>query len=205
MKVLLINGSPHANGCTYTALENVAIGLHEKGIETEMIQVGHLDIRGCIACGQCRTLGQCVFNDKVNEVAKKFEEADGIVVGSPVYYAAPNGTLVSFLNRLFYSTSFSKTMKVGAAVVSCRRGGASSTFDVLNKYFTISQMPIAPSRYWNSVHGNTREEVMQDLEGLFTMRTLGRNMAFLLEAIQNQKEKSGLPEMEPRVATNFIR
>ena len=205
MKVLLINGSPHANGCTYTALENVAIGLHEKGIETEMIHVGHLDIRGCIACGQCRTLGQCVFNDKVNEVAKKFEEADGIVVGSPVYYAAPNGTLVSFLNRLFYSTSFSKTMKVGAAVVSCRRGGASSTFDVLNKYFTISQMPIAPSRYWNSVHGNTREEVMQDLEGLFTMRTLGRNMAFLLEAIQNQKEKSGLPEMEPRVATNFIR
>lgn len=205
MKVLLINGSPHANGCTYTALENVAIGLHEKGIETEIIQIGHLDIRGCIACGQCRTLGQCVFNDKVNEVAKKFEEADGIVVGSPVYYAAPNGTLVSFLNRLFYSTSFSKTMKVGAAVVSCRRGGASSTFDVLNKYFTISQMPIAPSRYWNSVHGNTREEVMQDLEGLFTMRTLGRNMAFLLEAIQNQKEKSGLPEMEPRVATNFIR
>ena len=205
MKVLLINGSPHANGCTYTALENVAIGLHEKGIETEMIQVGHLDIRGCIACGQCRTLGQCVFNDKVNEVAKKFEEADGIVVGSPVYYAGPNGTLVSFLNRLFYSTSFSKTMKVGAAVVSCRRGGASSTFDVLNKYFTISQMPIAPSRYWNSVHGNTREEVMQDLEGLFTMRTLGRNMAFLLEAIQNQKEKSGLPEMEPRVSTNFIR
>lgn len=205
MKVLLINGSPHANGCTYTALENVAIGLHEKGIETEMIQVGHLDIRGCIACGQCRTLGQCVFNDKVNEVAKKFEEADGIVVGSPVYYAGPNGTLVSFLNRLFYSTSFSKTMKVGAAVVSCRRGGASSTFDVLNKYFTISQMPIAPSRYWNSVHGNTREEVMQDLEGLFTMRTLGRNMAFLLEAIQNQKENSGLPEMEPRVSTNFIR
>lgn len=205
MKVLLINGSPHANGCTYTALENVAIGLHEKGIETEIIQIGHLDIRGCIACGQCRTLGQCVFNDKVNEVAKKFEEADGIVVGSPVYYAAPNGTLVSFLNRLFYSTSFSKTMKVGAAVVSCRRGGASSTFDVLNKYFTISQMPIAPSRYWNSVHGNTREEVMQDLEGLFTMRTLGRNMAFLLEAIQNQKEESGLPEMEPRVATNFIR
>ena len=205
LKVLLLNGSPNKEGCTYTALENVAIGLHEKGIETEMIQVGHLDIRGCIACGQCRTLGQCVFNDKVNEVAKKFEEADGILVGSPVYYAAPNGTLVSFLNRLFYSTSFSKTMKVGAAVVSCRRGGASSTFDVLNKYFTISQMPIAPSRYWNSVHGNTREEVMQDLEGLFTMRTLGRNMAFLLEAIQNQKEKSGLPEMEPRVATNFIR
>ena len=205
MKVLLINGSPHANGCTYTALENVAIGLHEKGIETEMIQVGHLDIRGCIACGQCRTLGQCVFNDKVNEVAKKFEEADGIVVGSPVYYAAPNGTLVSFLNRLFYSTSFSKTMKVGAAVVSCRRGGASSTFDVLNKYFTISQMPIAPSRYWNSVHGNTREEVMQDLEGLFTMRTLGRNMAFLLEAVQKQKEEHGLPLMEKRVSTNFIR
>ena len=205
MKVLLINGSPHPKGCTYTALENVAIGLHEFGIETEMIQVGHLDIRGCIACGSCGKNGKCVFDDAVNEVAKKFEEADGIVVGSPVYYAGPNGTLKSFLDRLFYSTHFSKTMKVGAAVVSCRRGGASSTFDVLNKYFSISQMPIATSRYWNSVHGNTAEEVKQDLEGLFTMRTLGRNMAFLLEATQKQKETTGLPEMEPRVATNFIR
>ena len=205
MKVLLINGSPHPKGCTYTALENVAIGLHEFGIETEMIQVGHLDIRGCIACGSCGKNGKCVFDDAVNEVAKKFEEADGIVVGSPVYYAGPNGTLKSFLDRLFYSTHFSKTMKVGAAVVSCRRGGASSTFDVLNKYFSISQMPIATSRYWNSVHGNTAEEVKQDLEGLFTMRTLGRNMAFLLEATQKQKEATGLPEMEPRVATNFIR
>lgn len=205
MKVLLINGSPHAKGCTYTALENVAIGLHEFGIETEMIQVGHLDIRGCIACGSCAKNGKCVFDDIVNEVAKKFEEADGIVVGSPVYYAGPNGTLVSFLNRLFYSSHFSKTMKVGAAVVSCRRGGASSTFDVLNKYFSISQMPIATSRYWNSVHGNNADEVKKDLEGLFTMRTLGRNMAFLLEATQKQKEATGLPEMEPRVATNFIR
>ena len=205
MKVLLINGSPHAKGCTYTALKNVAIGLHEFGIETEMIQVGHLDIRGCIACGSCAKNGKCVFDDIVNEVAEKFEEADGIVVGSPVYYAGPNGTLVSFLNRLFYSSHFSKTMKVGAAVVSCRRGGASSTFDVLNKYFSISQMPIATSRYWNSVHGNNADEVKQDLEGLFTMRTLGRNMAFLLEATQKQKEATGLPEMEPRVATNFIR
>ena len=205
MKVLLINGSPHTKGCTYTALENVALGLHEYGIETEMIQVGHLDIRGCIACGSCYKNGKCVFDDLVNEVAKKFEEADGIVVGSPVYYAGPNGTLKSFLDRLFYSSHFSKTMKVGAAVVSCRRGGASSTFDVLNKYFSISQMPIATSRYWNSVHGNTAEEVKQDLEGLFTMRTLGRNMAFLLEATQKQKEATGLPEMEPRVATNFIR
>ena len=205
MKVLLINGSPHAKGCTYTALENVAIGLHEFGIETEMIQVGHLDIRGCIACGSCAKNGKCVFDDIVNEVAKKFEEADGIVVGSPVYYAGPNWTLVSFLTRLFYSSHFSKTMNVGAAVVSCRRGGASSTFDVLNKYFSISQMPIATSRYWNCVHGNYADEVKKDLEGLFTMRTLGRNMAFLLEATQKQKEATGLPEMEPRVATNFIR
>jgi len=205
MKVLLINGSPHPKGCTYTALKNVELTLNEQNIETEMIQVGHLDIRGCIACGKCRELGQCVFNDKVNEVAKKFEEADGIVVGSPVYYAAANGTLVSFLNRLFYSTSFDKTMKVGACVVSCRRGGASATFDQLNKYFTISQMPIASSRYWNSVHGNNAEEVAKDLEGLYTMRTLGRNMAFLLKGIAQQKAENGLPEKEPRVATNFIR
>lgn len=205
MKVLLINGSPHPKGCTYTALKNVELTLNEQNIETEMIQVGHLDIRGCIACGKCRELSQCVFNDKVNEVAKKFEEADGIVVGSPVYYAAANGTLVSFLNRLFYSTSFDKTMKVGACVVSCRRGGASATFDQLNKYFTISQMPIASSRYWNSVHGNNAEEVAKDLEGLYTMRTLGRNMAFLLNGIAQQKAENGLPEKEPRVATNFIR
>lgn len=205
MKVLLINGSPHANGCTYTALKNVEIGLHENDIETEMIQVGHLDIRGCIACGKCNQLGKCVFDDKVNEVAKKFEEADGIVVGSPVYYAAANGTLVSFLNRLFFSSHFDKTMKVGACVVSCRRGGASATFDQLNKYFTISQMPIASSRYWNSVHGNNATEVAQDLEGLYTMRTLGRNMSFLIKGIQNQKSETGLPEKEPRVATNFIR
>lgn len=205
MKVLLINGSPHPKGCTYTALENVAIGLHEKGIETEIIQVGHLVIRGCIACGNCSKLGKCVFDDIVNEVATKFEEADGIVVGSPVYYAGANGTLVSFLDRLFYSTRFDKTMKVGACVVSCRRGGASSTFDQLNKYFTIAQMPVASSRYWNSVHGNNADEVKQDLEGLFTMRTLGRNMSFLLEAVKKEKETSGLPEMEPRVSTNFIR
>lgn len=205
MKVLLINGSPHSKGCTYTALEHVAIGLNEYDIDTEIVQIGHLPIRGCIACGQCSTLGKCVFDDAVNEIAKKFEEADGIVVGSPVYYASANGTLTSFLDRLFYSTRFDRTMKVGACVVSCRRGGASSTFDQLNKYFTISQMPVASSRYWNSVHGNTREEVLQDLEGLFTMRTLGRNMAFLLEAVQKQKEEHGLPLMEKRVSTNFIR
>lgn len=205
MKVILINGSPHANGCTYTALKHVEIGLHEEGIETEIIQVGHLDIRGCIACGQCKKLGKCVFDDKVNEVAEKFAEADGIVVGSPVYYGAANGTLVSFLNRLFYSSSYDKTMKVGACVVSCRRGGASATFDQLNKYFTISQMPVVSSRYWNSVHGNNAEEVAQDLEGLFTMRTLGRNMAFLIKAIQHQKSENGLPIMEKRVSTNFIR
>ena len=199
MKVILINGSPNAKGCTYTALEEVSKTLKSEGIETEIIHVGHKDIRGCIGCRQCKTKGKCVF------IAPKFKECDGIVIGSPVYFASANGTLVSFIDRLFYSMTADKTMKVGAAVVSCRRGGNSATFDELNKYFTISQMPIASSQYWNMVHGNSPEEVQQDLEGLQTMRTLGKNMAFLIKSIQLGKKEFGLPEKEEHKFTNFIR
>ena len=205
MKVILINGSPNAKGCTYTALEEVSKTLKSEGIETEIIHVGHKDIRGCIGCRQCKTKGKCVFNDIVNDIAPKFKECDGIVIGSPVYFASANGTLVSFIDRLFYSMTADKTMKVGAAVVSCRRGGNSATFDELNKYFTISQMPIASSQYWNMVHGNSPEEVQQDLEGLQTMRTLGTNMAFLIKSIQLGKKEFGLPEKEEHKFTNFIR
>ena len=205
MKVLLINGSPRPRGCTYTALNEVAKTLEQEGIETEIIQVGQKDIRGCIGCRQCKESGQCIFDDFVNEVAPKFNECDGIVIGSPVYYASANGTLISFLDRLFYSTLADKTMKVGAAVVSARRAGTTATFDELNKYFTISQMPIVSSQYWNMVHGNTPEEVQQDLEGLQTMRTLGKNMAFLIKSIQLGKKQLGLPEKEETVHTNFIR
>ena len=205
MKVILINGSPNAKGCTYTALEEVSKTLKSEGIETEIIHVGHKDIRGCIGCRQCKTKGKCVFNDIVNDIAPKFKECDGIVIGSPVYFASANGTLVSFIDRLFYSMTADKTMKVGAAVVSCRRGGNSTTFDELNKYFTISQMPIASSQYWNMVHGNSPEEVQQDLEGLQTMRTLGKNMAFLIKSIQLGKKEFGLPEKEEHKFTNFIR
>ena len=205
MKVILINGSPNAKGCTYTALEEVSKTLKSEGIETEIIHVGHKDIRGCIGCRQCKTKGKCVFNDIVNDIAPKFKECDGIVIGSPVYFASANGTLVSFIDRLFYSMTADKTMKVGAAVVSCRRGGNSATFDELNKYFTISQMPIASSQYCNMVHGNSPEEVQQDLEGLQTMRTLGKNMAFLIKSIQLGKKEFGLPEKEEHKFTNFIR
>lgn len=205
MKVLLINGSPHANGCTYTALCEVEKELKKNDIETEIIHVGNKDIRGCVACGTCRQVGRCVFDDMVNEVAPKFTECDGIVVGSPVYYASANGNLISFMDRLFYSNACDKNMKVGAAVVSARRGGCSSTFDELNKYFTIAGMPVASSQYWNSVHGNTPEEVLKDEEGLQVMRTLGKNMAFLIKSIALGKEKYGLPEKEAKVATNFIR
>lgn len=205
MKVILINGSPNAKGCTYTALEEVSKTLKSEGIETEIIHVGHKDIRGCIGCRQCKTKGKCVFNDIVNDIAPKFKECDGIVIGSPVYFASANGTLVSFIDRLFYSMTADKTMKVGATVVSCRRGGNSATFDELNKYFTISQMPIASSQYWNMVHGNSPEEVQQDLEGLQTMRTLGKNMAFLIKSIQLGKKEFGLPEKEEHKFTNFIR
>ena len=207
MKVLLINGSPHPQGCTFTALSEVAAELQKCGVQTEIVHVGNKPIRGCIGCFKCSELGHCVFdNDLVNEVAKKFAEADGLVVGSPVYYAGMNGTLKSFLDRLFFSTPFSKRFKVGAAVVSARRAGTTATFDQLNKFFTISEMPVVSSRYWNNVHGNSAQEVMQDEEGLQTMRCLGRNMAFLISAINAEKQRSGLPEEEPeRMVTNFIR
>ena len=206
MKVLLINGSPNGKGCTFTALDEVSKTLNAEGIETEIIHVGNKDIRGCIACRQCKTKGKCVFDDLVNEVAPKLNECDGIIIGSPVYYASANGTLVSFIDRLFYSSmSINKTMKVGAAVVSCRRGGNTATFDEINKYFTISGMPVASSQYWNMVHGNSAEEVKQDIEGMQTMRTLGKNMAFLMKSIKLGKEQFGLPEKENHIFTNFIR
>ncbi len=205
MKALLINGSPHANGCTFTALNIVAEELQKNGIETEIVHIGNKDIRGCIACGKCAELGHCVFNDMVNEVAQKLEKADGLVVGSPVYYAGPNGTLTNLLDRLFFSTPFDKRMKVGAAVVSARRGGTTAAFDRLNKYFTISEMPIVSSRYWNMVHGHTPADVMQDEEGVQIMRILGRNMAFLIRAIAAERERNGLPEKEVTSYTNFIR
>lgn len=205
MKVLLINGSPKKEGNTYIALHEVQKTLEAEGIETEMIHVGNKNIRGCIACNKCAELGKCVVDDMVNEVAPKFEQADGIVLGSPVYYASPNGTLLSFLDRLFYSTRFDKSMKVGAAVAVARRGGTTATFDVLNKYFTISNMPIAPSQYWNSVHGRMPGEAQQDGEGLQTMRQLARNMAFLVKSIKLGMEKYGLPTHEDRIATNFIK
>ena len=207
MKVLLINGSPHKNGCTSVALREVEETLNKEGIETEIIHIGNQAIRGCIACAKCREIGHCVFEDAVNEVAEKFAHADGLVVGSPVYYASANATLVAFLDRLFYSSArqFDKTMKVGAAVVSARRGGNTSTFDELNKYFTISGMAVVSSQYWNQIHGNNAEDASKDAEGLQTMRTLGRNMAFLMKSIALGKEAYGLPESEPKVATNFIR
>ena len=205
MKALLINGSPHANGCTFTALSIVAEELQKNGIETEIVHIGNKDIRGCIACGKCAELGHCVFNDMVNEVAPKLEQADGLVVGSPVYYAGPNGTLTNLLDRLFFSTPFDKRMKVGAAVVSARRGGTTAAFDRLNKYFTISEMPIVSSRYWNMVHGHSPEDVMKDEEGVQIMRILGRNMAFLMRAIAAERERNGLPEKEVTKYTNFIR
>jgi len=207
MKVLLINGSPHTKGSTFTALNEVAVTLEKEGIETELIHIGNQAIRGCIACGKCREIGQCVFEDAVNEVAEKFKNADGLVVGSPVYYASANATLIAFLDRLFYSSArqFDKTMKVGAAVVSARRGGNTATFDELNKYFTISGMPVVSSQYWNQIHGNNAEDASKDAEGLQTMRTLGRNIAFLMKSIALGKEAYGLPETEAKVATNFIR
>ena len=202
-KVLLLNGSPKADGCTATAFDEMIKIFKEEGIDTEVIQVGNKDIRGCVSCGYCEKNGKCVVNDLVNEVAEKFEAADGLVVGSPVYYSSPNGTILSFMDRLFYSTSFSKHMKVGAAVVSCRRGGNTATFDVLNKYFTISGMPIASSTYWNQVHGFTAEDVKKDLEGLQTMRNLARNMSFMIRAFADAKERYGLPTVEKNAFTSF--
>ena len=205
MKVLLINGSPHAKGNTAIALDEMEKIFAEQGVETERIHIGHKAIRGCIACRSCFQSGKCVFEDSVNETAPKFEQADGIVVASPVYYASANATLVAFLDRLFYSISFDKTMKVGAAVAVARRGGASATFDELNKYFTISGMPVASAQYWNSVHGREQGEAMQDAEGLQTMRDLARNMTFLMKSIELGKAQFGLPEKEPWTPTHFIR
>ena len=204
MKALLINGSPRANGCTYTALTELKHTLEKEGIETELIHVGNKDVRGCIACRKCKQTGKCVFDDIVNETAPKLAEADAVVIGAPVYYASPAGGAISFLDRLFFSTAnIDKTMKVGAAVTSCRRGGNTASYDVLNKYFSISSMPIATSQYWNMVYGGQADEVLLDKEGLQTMRTLGRNIAFMVKSIALGKEKYGLPEKEQITFTNF--
>ena len=205
MKVLMLNGSPRINGNTAIALREMSAVFEAEGVETETILLGNKEIRGCIACGKCFELGKCVFSDVVNELAPKFEAADGLVIASPVYYASANATLIAALDRLFYSTPFDKTMKVGASVVCARRGGCSATFDELNKYFTISNMPIASSQYWNSIHGREEGEAQQDEEGRQTMRTLARNMAFLMKSIALGKEAFGLPEKEERIATHFIR
>lgn len=203
MKVLLLNGSPKEKGCTARALKEVIDILEKEGIKTELITVGNKDVRGCIACNSCAKTGRCVFDDLVNEIAKKFEEANGIIIGTPVYYAGSNGTIISLLDRLFYSTHFDKTMKVGASVISSRRAGSTSTFDEINKYFSICNMPIVSSSYWNEVHGFTEEDVEKDLEGLQTMRNLGRNMAFIIKAINLGKEKYGLPQNESGSFTSF--
>lgn len=205
MKVLMLNGSPRKNGNTSIALKEMEKIFNQEGIETEIIHVGNKGIRSCIACGACSEKGKCVFDDIVNEIAPKFEKCDGLVVGSPVYYASANATLVALLTRLFYSTSFDKTMKVGASVVCARRGGLSATFDELNKFFTISGMPVASSRYWNSIHGRLEGEAARDEEGLLTMRVLARNMSFLMKSIALGKAKYGLPEKEAVTMTNFIR
>ncbi len=205
MKVLLINGSPKKDGNTAIALNEMVQIFEKEGIETEIIHIGNKNIRGCIACGKCRELGHCVFNDFVAETSKKLAQADGLVVGSPVYYGSANGSLVSFLDRLFYSNSTDLRMKVGAAIAVARRGGITSTFDQLNKYFTISGMPVASGQYWNGAHGAAPGEATQDGEGLQQMRTLASNMAFLVKSIALGKEKYGLPEKEKPVRTNFIR
>lgn len=205
MKVLMINGSPRANGNTSIALGEMEKVFAQEGVKTEILSIGNKDVRGCIACGRCAETGKCVFDDIVNEAAPKFEACDGLVVASPVYYASANATLVAFLTRLFYSTHFDKSMKVGAAVVAARRGGLSATFDELNKFFTIAGMPVASSCYWNSIHGRLPGEALQDAEGLRVMRTLARNMTFLMKSIQLGKEKYGLPERETGEMTNFIR
>ena len=205
MKVLMINGSPRKNGNTSIALAEMERIFQEEGMETQVVQVGNENIRGCIACLSCKQKGKCVFDDLVNQIAPQLEAADGLVIASPVYYASANGGLISFLDRLFYSTLFDKTMKVGAAVAVARRGGNSATYDELNKYFAISGMPIATGQYWNAVYGREKGEAQEDAEGLQTMRTLALNMAFLMKSIALGKERFGLPEREPFQRTNFIR
>lgn len=204
MKVLMINGSPRENGNTAIALDEMKNVFEAEGVETEIVQVGNKNVRGCVACGRCAKLGKCVFDDIVNELAPDFEAADGLVIASPVYYASANATLIAVLDRLFGSTPFSKAMKVGASVVCARRGGCSATFDELNKYFTITNMPVASSQYWNSIHGYGPGEAVQDEEGRQTMRTLARNMTFLMKSIALGKEKYGLPDIEKHIFTNFI-
>lgn len=205
MKVLMLNGSPRTKGNTFIALEEMKKVFEVEGVEAEIVQVGNKDVRGCIACRRCVELGKCVFDDVVNEMATKFEAADGLVIASPVYYASANATLIACLDRLFYSSHFDKTMKVGASVACARRGGCSATFDELNKYFTISGMPVASSQYWNSIHGAAPGEAEKDEEGRQTMRTLARNMTFLMKSIALGKEQFGLPEKEAKIPTNFIR
>ena len=205
MRVLMINGSPRKNGNTSIALAEMERIFQEEGMEPQVVQVGNQNIRGCIACLSCKQKGKCVFDDLVNQIAPQFEAADGLVIATPVYYASANGGLISFLDRLFYSTHFDKTMKVGAAVAVARRGGNSATYDELNKYFAISGMPIATGQYWNAVYGAAPGESAQDGEGMQTMRTLARNMAFLMKSIALGKERFGVPEREEFQRTNFIR
>ena len=206
MKALLINGSPRATGCTYTALTELKKTLEEQGIDVELLHVGKENIRGCIACRRCHQTGKCVFDDIVNEIAPKLAEADAFVIGAPVYFSSPAGGAISFMDRLFFSTlGIDKTMKVGAAVVTCRRGGNTASFDVLNKYFMMNGMPVASSQYWNMVYGGNAEEVKLDAEGLQTMRTLGRNMAFMMKSFQLGREAFGLPEKEAPIFTSFHR
>ena len=205
LKVLILNGSPRKNGNTSIAIREMENIFAQNGVETKTVQIGQMDVRGCIACGSCAEKGKCVFDDIVNELAPEFEAADGLVVASPVYYASANATLIACLDRLFYSTSFDKTMKVGASLVCARRGGCSATFDELNKYFAISNMPIASSQYWNSIHGRLAGEAEMDEEGKQTMRTLAQNMVFLMKSIALGKERFGLPRHEEKVATHFIR
>ena len=205
MKVLIINGSPHAKGNTALAINEMMKIFEAEGIETNVIHVGNKVVRGCVACGNCHKTGQCVFKDIVNETAPLFEQSDGLIVASPVYYASANGTLISFLDRLFFSTHFDKTMKVGASIAIARRAGTTSTFDELNKYFTISNMPVVSSQYWNNAFGLVQGDIEQDGEGLQTMRILARNMIFLMKSIELGKEKFGLPEKEESIYTHFIR
>ena len=205
MKVVIINGSPRPVGNTAVAINEMIKVFKANGVESEVYQIGNKNIRGCVACGSCRSTGRCAFNDIVNEISASFEEADGLVVATPVYYASPNGTLVACLDRMFFSSKFDKTMKVGASVVCARRGGLSATCDMLNKYFTISQMPVVSSNYWNSIHGGAPGEAMRDTEGLQTMRVLAENMTFLMKSIELGKKEFGMPEKEPKAFTNFIR
>lgn len=205
MKVLILNGSPRADGNTAIAIDELVKTFEAEGVETEIFTVGNKNIRGCIACGRCSELGRCVFNDEVNELARQFEAADGLIAATPVYYASANATLIACMDRLFYSTSFDKTMKVGASVAVARRGGCSATFDELNKYFTISGMPVASALYWNSVHGREKGDAAFDAEGLMNMRVLARNMSFLMKSIALGREQFGLPAKEPWTPTHFIR